>query len=273
MTNEKILEYRNFKQQYFIHGEGDETVVCLHGHGRSAQDFDFIKKKGLKVIALNLFFHGKSEYPEDRIENNPITANEFRDLFLELLRIEKISDFHLFAFSQGGRFTLCTLPYIAKRVKTLTLISPDGMDNNSFYNWSSRQGWARALFRRWEKDPSRLRHLSTLALKFGIMRPKVRTFVNQFTSSKKDFLRASRTWRGFRMLKPDPIKIGNVIRKNKIPFVIIMGSYDQVIRPKQAYRFEEKCGLKDVVREIPNGHNFFKESSINKFIHLLPFLH
>jgi pimeloyl-ACP methyl ester carboxylesterase len=104
------------------------------------------------------------------------------------------------------------------------------------------------------------------------MRPKVRSFVDEFAANEMSFKRASYTWRGFRNLLPNPKRIGETIREKNIPFLIIMGSFDQVIRPKQAYAFEKRCGLKGHVVEVENGHNFFKSSSINKFVHLLPFM-
>ena len=258
--------------EYYVFGDGPIDVVCLHGHGRSVEDFEFIAAPERRVIAIHLFFHGNSYFPEDRIEKLPLQENEFIALFNDILEAESISKFHLFAFSQGGRFSLCALPYYSEQLLSLTLIAPDGMDNRSFYNWSSRQKWARILFRIWEKDPRRLYTYSKIAVKIGIMRPKVKSFVREFTSNKKVFRRASLSWRAFRELQPNPSKIGLSIQNQHLPFRIIMGSYDQVIRPKQAYAFEKKCALKSCVVEIESGHNFFKPTTINKFIHLLPFM-
>jgi hypothetical protein len=128
------------------------------------------------------------------------------------------------------------------------------------------------LFKRWENNPKKLKSISSVAVKLKLMRPKVKSFVDEFTNDKTTFKRASLTWRAFREIQPNPEKIGKIIRDQQIPFRIIMGSYDQVIRPKQAYAFEKKCGLSGHIVEIPNGHNFFKPSSINKFRHLLPFM-
>jgi pimeloyl-ACP methyl ester carboxylesterase len=267
-----FVEINGLLLEYFVYGEGKTCVVCLHGHGRSADDFKFLESTERTVISIHLFYHGSSYFPVERIENAPLKAEEFNELFRRLLQLEQVNDFHLFAFSQGGRFSLCLLPEFSDRIRTLTLIAPDGMDNNSFYNWASRRKWARKLFIRWERNPDKLKYLSYLATKVGIMRPKVRTFVNEFSSNRDHFRRASLTWRGFRELKPDPELVGRIIRDRKIPFRIIMGTHDQVIRPKQAYDFIRRCGLNDVVKEVNNGHNFFKESSINKFIHLLPFM-
>jgi pimeloyl-ACP methyl ester carboxylesterase len=267
----QLIESEDLVLEYFVYGHGDTSVICLHGHGRHADDFAFLGHPSLKIISIHLPFHGNSTFPIERIESSPLKKEEFLIAFMKILVSERIVSFHLFAFSQGGRFSLALLPHLREQIVTCTLISPDGMDNMSFYNFSSRIGLARTLFRSWEKNPKRLYTFGKIAKTLGLMRPKVLTFVREFTSSKKSFIRASQTWRCFREIQPDPISIGESIRKHNIPFRIIMGSFDQVIRPKQAYAFEKKCGLRDVVVEIKSGHNFFKENTREKFIEFLPF--
>lgn len=267
----KTVKFEDLQLEYFKYGSGQETVVCLHGHGRKANDFDFIANEGRRVISIHLFHHGNSIFPEDRIEKNPLQTKEFIYLFQMILDQEEIEEFHLFAFSQGGRFSLCLIPFYGEKLKSITLIAPDGMDNYSFYNWSSRQKWARKLFKHWEKDTSKLITLSNIAVKVKLMRPKVKAFVHEFASDKTTFKRASLTWRSFRKILPVNAAIAKTIKENKIPFLIIMGTFDQVIRPQQAYKFVKNLGLENCVIEVPNGHNFFKKTSIKKFTHLLPF--
>lgn len=268
----KNIRIGDLQLEYVIYGNVGDIVICLHGHGRTPADFKFIATENRKVISIQLFHHGNSFFPEERIERNPLKTIEFIELFKEILKREKVSKFHLFAFSQGGRFSLCLIPYLAEKIQTITLIAPDGMNNNSFYNWTSRQQWARKLFIRFENNPSRLIRLSSFASKIKLMRPKVKVFVHEFASNKETIKRASITWRSFRNVMPDTQAISNTIKKHAIPFLIIMGSHDQVIRPKQAYSFAEKLKITDCVKEVPNGHNFFKKTSIEKFIHLLPFI-
>ena len=268
----KVIRLGELQLEYYVYGNGPETVVCLHGHGRSAKDFAFLSDPSRTVISVHLFFHGNSFFPIERIESSPLKLKETIEIFSLLLKTEMIEAFHLFAFSQGGRFALCLLPFFSARIISLTLISPDGMDNASFYNWSSRQWWARKLMQRWEKDPKRLYRITKLGRSLRLVRPKVATFVGEFTSSKKAFRRASQTWRCFRKLEPDPALIGKTIQEKDIPFLIIMGKYDQVIRPKQAESFISRCGLVNSIAVIDSGHNFFKERTINKFLHLLPFV-
>ncbi len=267
-----IVSNGELRLEYYSFGIGDEIVICLHGHGRNATDFEFIATENKRVISIHLFHHGNSYFPIERIEQKPLLTIEIIQLLQIILTKEKIDQFHLFAFSQGGRFSLCLIPFFAEKIKTITLISPDGMNNNSFYNWSSRRRWARSIFRYFEKNPTRLLFYNQIALKTKLIRPKVATFVNEFSSNQKSFIRASRTWQTFRYLKPDCQAIKSTLNKYPIPFLIIMGRYDQVIRPKQAYKFARVIGKEENVLEIPNGHNFFKSSSINKFIHFLPFM-
>ena len=267
----KIVRQNALQLEYFVFGQGDEMIICFHGHGRSAFDFEFLAQENRKVISIHLFFHGKSFFPENRIEKEPLKQSEFIHLFKEILITENVNKFHLFAFSQGGRFSLCLTPFFGTQIETLTLIAPDGMDNYSFYNWSSRQRLARKLFTYLEQHPKKVHRYSTLATKLHLMRPKVKEFVHEFASNPTTFKKASCTWRAFRLLLPDNLAIEKTLKEHHIPLLIIMGKFDQVIRPKQAYRFAKKLGISNCVIEIENGHNFFKKSAIIRFEKLLPF--
>ena len=244
----------------------------MHGHGRSSDDFLFLEDHNVKVISIDLFFHKESKIPLDRVESNPVKWNEILPVFEKLLEEEKIVIFHILAFSQGGRFALLLLESLPEKIKTFTLLAPDGMNNKSFYNWSSRQKIFRMLFHRWQNKPQKLQKLADRSVSLKLMRPKVRDFVYHFSSNPETMLRASQTWMAFRKLQPTPSKTGEIVKNQHIPFQIIMGKYDQVIRPQQALLFLKNAGLLQEITEIENGHDFFKPSSIEKFLPYLPFL-
>lgn len=268
----KKIAHSNLSLSYQVFGEGDQTVICLHGHGRSSEDFYFLNNRGVRVIAINLFFHGESSSPIDRIDKNPLKWLEIQTLFENLMRQENVTHFHLLAFSQGGRFALLLLANLPEKIRSLTLLAPDGLNNNSFYNWSSRRKFFRSLFVRWQTRPEKMRNIANKAVKLKLMRPKVRDFVHHFTANPETMARAANTWMAFRELKPSPKTTGEIIRSFPIELQIIMGKYDQVIRPKQAKLFLKNANLPLKIVEIENGHDFFKASSIEKFIPFLPFL-
>lgn len=272
MFQTKSVKFLDFKLSYQVFGEGNQTVICLHGHGRSSDDFHFLAQNNLRVISIDLFFHGESLAPKSRITRNPISWSEIQPVFEKLFIEEKIAQFHVLAFSQGGRFALLLLEYLPERIQSFTLLAPDGLNNKSFYNWSSRRSFFRSLFIRWQKKPEKLQKLANTAVKLKMMRPKVRDFVHHFSSDSETMKRAANTWMAFRKLQPNPIKTGEIIRTFPIELKIIMGKYDQVIRPIQAKIFLKNAGLPAEIIEIENGHDFFKPSSIEKFVDYLPFL-
>lgn len=241
---------------YKVFGEGYTHIICLHGHGRNPDDFEFLSEYG-KVISLDLFFHGRSTFPKDRIEKNPILTREFLEIFLLLLENEKISQFHFVAFSQGGRFVLSILPFLGNQVQSIQLISPDGMDNNSFYNRMSRKKWARKLFLYFEKHPYIFIQVCKIARTIKLMRPKVFLFVQKFALDSEMFNRASKTWRGFRLIQPNEDNLKAYFNENQIPFKVLMGRYDQVIRTKQAVSFLKRIDQSNALQEVDCGHDFF----------------
>lgn len=272
MFQTKSVKFLDFKLSYQVFGEGNQTVICLHGHGRSSDDFHFLAQNNLRVISIDLFFHGESLAPKSRITRNPISWSEIQPVFEKLFIEEKIAQFHVLGFSQGGRFALLLLEYLPERIQSFTLLAPDGLNNKSFYNWSSRRRFFRSLFIRWQKKPEKLQKLANTAVKLKMMRPKVRDFVHHFSSDSETMKRAANTWMAFRKLQPNPIKTVEIIRSLPIELNIIMGKYDQVIRPIQAKIFLKNDGLPEKIIQIENGHDFFKPSSIEKFVDYLPFL-
>ena len=261
MNSYKVKE-ENVSLEYYTQGKGEDIIICIHGHGRDVNDFLFLEKRNRKLILLVLPHHGKSFFPEHRVENNPLTIDEFDRLFQKILDRESINRFNFIGFSQGGRFVLTLLPLYQSRIKTVHLISPDGMDNDSFYNRASRNKFARNLFKSWENNPESFIKFARIGLKLKLIRPKVFAFIQLFASNKEVFKRASITWRGFRKIRPDISSIALAIETNNFSFKIIMGKYDQVIRTNQAIEFLNQLEKPNALEEIACGHDFFKADNI-----------
>ena len=259
----KIIAKGDVQIEYYISGSGSEHIICLHGHGRPVDDFNFLGKSDRKLILIVLPHHGQSYFPSDRIEKNPLSILEFNQLFDEVLEAEAIKKFHFVAFSQGGRFVLSLIPIQEQRIQSVHLISPDAMDNNSFYNRASRNKWTRKLFKSWEEDPQRFIKFARFARRLGLVRPKVFAFIQKFASNKESFQRASITWRGFRNIRPNSDELKKVIARNDWKFVIIMGRYDQVIRTQQAESFLKRINQLEGLIEIECGHDFFRQENIS----------
>lgn len=268
----RVVKSGGFQLAYKVFGEGTQTVVCLHGHGRSAEDFLFLNNRDVRVISIHLFLHDESFIPADRIEKKPLEWPELFPVFEKIFEQEKTDRFHMLAFSQGGRFAMLLLETIPEKIQSFTLLAPDGLNNNSFYNWSSRRKYMRRLMQGFVENPESIRKWANVTTQLRLMRPKVNKFVHSFSDDPETFIRASHTWMAFRNLQPDPVKIGSIVRKHQITFIIITGVHDQIIQTKSAARFLKKAGLPaSCLMEIESGHDFFKPAVILKFLPLLPF--
>jgi len=256
-----LIREGNITIEYYVEGSGQNTLVCFHGHGRQVEDFLFLAKKDRKLLLIVLPHHGKSRFPVERIENQPLKIEEFNSIFTKILEKEAINHFHFIGFSQGGRFVLSLLPLYKDRLKSVQVISPDGMDPMSFYNRTSRLRLARLLFQKWERSPKSFIRIAKFAFKLGLVRPKVFAFIELFAGNQEQFQRASRTWRGFRNINPDFNAISSSLNANKIYFKVIMGKYDQVIRTRQAVQFLKRLGFAEALIVIECGHDFFKEGN------------
>ena len=101
---------------YKIFGTGERTVLALHGHSKSPEDFNGFQQSNTRVVALELFHHGSSYFPPKRINKKPINESEWLALMELLFEKENFNDFHLVAYSQGGRFALKTYELFPKMV-------------------------------------------------------------------------------------------------------------------------------------------------------------
>jgi pimeloyl-ACP methyl ester carboxylesterase len=254
----------DLKLEYHVYGNGNTHVLCFHGHGKSADDFNFLAKDDRKIVSVNLFLHGASTFDKSRITTNLLQSKDVEKLLEKLFFKEKISEFHWVAYSQGGRFLLTTLPYFGSRVKSVHLLAPDGLNDKNFYSWSQRRWWARKLFNRWTKKPKELIGISQALVKANIIRPKIVDFLKYYTADEKRLKLAFKTWAGFRKLRPSPEDIRNIIEQKNIPFKLIIGKYDQIITKSSAEKFLSEINKPEALISLPYGHDLFREEVIDE---------
>lgn len=264
----KHVEFKEYKLSYFTFGTVGEHVLCFHGHGRTGRDFEFLAERNVQVIAVNLFFHEKSNLPDSK----PLNWKIVNVLLKLILHKEGVQHIHGLAYSQGGRFALKFFENNHQLFKSLTLLAPDGLSDKSIYSWSSRRLFFQTVFLGMSKKPESIQLLTKLVSMTGLMRPKVRDFVYKFTEDKEVMQRAARAWSAFSSIRPNAKKIGTFIREHNITFKLIMGSHDQIIRPVQGELFLNEAQLNTKLTIIPTGHNFFKDDVIKYLLPELIFL-
>lgn len=265
----EFVEHNDLKLSYIVYGDGKETIICFHGHGKSAEDYAFLENTNRKIISINLFFHGKSTVGTDRLEKNLITLNELTILIDKIILLENVNKFHLIAYSQGGRFALCIIPRYAKQLKSIHLMAIDGMDNNNFYSWTQRRWLTRKLFKRWTKKTEELNAIAAFLARIKIIDKKLYDFLTYYTSEKDRITLGYMAWVAFRGLKPNYKKIKNALQKEKTPFQFIIGKNDKVITLKTAKKFLKRINQEKNITIVPFGHDLFKPEAKEKLIELI----
>lgn len=270
MSPRKVY-YQDLSLAYEVYGKGQNVIIALHGHSKCPRDFEFLASEENKIISVHLFHHQHSEFPENRIFKNPLQEEEFDALFQQILDEEGISLFHLIAYSQGGRFALKIFELHAQRVKTISLLSPDGIDLKGFYDRAAKRNSPLKLMEFFENNPNWFLHTLRLARIFRKIHPKVLDLAKDFAQNKDRMIQASRTWRNFRKIRTSPIVFGQLVTRFKTPVRIIMGRYDGIFPPIIAERFLKEAFLDLKPDVIDCGHDFFRDNTKELFRNLLPF--
>ena len=109
MDKGKFLELGQLKLEYYTYGTGKTPLLAFHGFGRHAKDykaFETLFGEKYTIYAFNLFHHGVSEYPEERISQDTFTKHEFKQLFAKFFSENKIEKTAIMGYSLGGKIAL-----------------------------------------------------------------------------------------------------------------------------------------------------------------------
>jgi pimeloyl-ACP methyl ester carboxylesterase len=238
-------------------GNGSETILAFHGFGRHAKDFivfEPLLRANQRIISVNLFAHGKSVFPEERIDKNPITKSEWHQLlsvFLTHLGIEK---FHLLGYSMGGRICLTILEIMPQKILDFLLIAPDGLKLNWLYRFASGTMLGRKIYRSIIDRPRWLFVLAKILNKTGILNDKLHRFVHVHLDTREKRQLVYDAWLIYKKLFPNLELVAQAIIECQLRGNLIFGEYDSVITPRLSERLTKKTGTQVKTHLIKTGH-------------------
>ncbi|MFW6139380.1 MAG: alpha/beta fold hydrolase [Spirochaetota bacterium] len=244
---DKYVRVGNINTRYWVAGEGEVPLVCIHGLGRFVEDWlpnmQSLSEKH-RVYALDLAGHGRSDKPP--ADYTPEFVTGFLEQFLESQNIENL---YLMGNSLGGSIALEFAARFPGRVKKLVLVATAGFGREvSVVLRLPTLPVLGELMVRSNSPQKQKKTLEELAYNSSAMDARLvenlietACQVASLPGSKKSLLRVLRTYINIRGVRSRVLSsfMGRVTGLS-IPAIIVWGKNDRILPISQAYTSQKK---------------------------------
>lgn len=214
---------------YHVLGDGPQIMLAFHGYGQSAAYFESLSNKLgslYTIYAFDLFFHGESYWHD---KDQVLEKSELKALLQEVLIKHEIRNFAICGYSMGGKFALASLELFPNQIKQCLLIAPDGIKTSFWYSLATYPQVFRNIFKKIIKKPELFYKITKWAKQLGILDKSILKFARSQMKTQEQRERVYFTWVTFRKLKFEMKEISQIINSQKIPVIMVTGSYDKIV--------------------------------------------
>jgi pimeloyl-ACP methyl ester carboxylesterase len=251
----EFLPFRSSRIHYSSWGTGRRILFAFHGYGESAASFAFLDPalgRDFTIIAPDMPFHGETDWKEEFFFDP-------RDLLALLTEIcgsfpDREDGWWLLGYSMGGRVALQVLELAPERVRRLVLLAPDGLFVNPWYRLATRTGIGNRFFQWTMKRPGWLFLWLRTGNRLGLVNPSLFKFAAHYIDNNPVRQTLYARWTTMRGFRPHPGLIAGLIRKFRIPVILLYGSYDRIIRPQRGESFVRRVTPYGRLELLPAGH-------------------
>ena len=264
MKSSNYLRFENLELEYLTYGTGEQILFAFHGFGRHAKDFEvFSKVFGEKytIYAFNLFHHGDSKYPDERVEKNTFTKHEFKTMFDQFFKEKNITSVAIMGYSLGGKIALMFTEIFPERVASLWLFAPDGIKKNFWYFVASNTWLGRSVYKYFLENPGLFFFMVNGMHQTKLINDKLKKFALNNMDEKEKRELVYKVWLTFKDTNPNMKVCIQNIRKFHIPVYQFFGQNDKVIKPKLGEWFSQKIGQESHFYVLPTGHTLLTEKT------------
>lgn len=224
-----FFNYRNSIVHYRFGGQGLQPLVCFHGYGESAANFDFLEQNlgaSHLIIAIDLPYHGSTQWKEPDLD----AAMLSEIVILLLAHVNAVStNIQLTGFSLGGRMALCVLQQIPGQITSLVLMASDGLTVNFWYWLATQTTAGNALFKFTMRKPGWFMGLLRTSNKLRIINQSIYKFIEHYIHDSTVRKQLYERWTGLRNCSPSMPRVRKLIREHQTPVRLLYGKYDRII--------------------------------------------
>tara|TARA_Y100000782_G_scaffold115476_1_gene158935 strand:- start:1660 stop:2472 length:813 start_codon:yes stop_codon:yes gene_type:complete len=260
----KLSTYNDFQLEYRLIGNGKKLLLAFHGFGQDTKVFDCFQKTfeaTHTIVAINLFHHGNSKYPETRIQNNTLTKPEFKAIINNLISELNIEQFDVMGYSLGGKIALCIAEAFPEKTTNVILIAPDGIKINPWYHFVSKTWIGQKLYTFVLRNPKPFLNIVDFANRLHIIDNKLKRFVFLNMDDKTNRLLVYKVWMTYRYINPNIAEFIKKTREQQMNVWQFFGEYDKIIPPSIGQKFSELLNQENHFFTLKIGHNMLSEQT------------
>ncbi len=224
----KYIDIQGSKLAYVVFNpNAAKTIICFHGFGQGAKEYVWLAKahQQIRVIAIDLFYHGESTLGKNKV----LTFLDWKTFFDQLIIAEHINRFSVTGYSMGGRFALASFSLFPNKIDNIYLVAADGIITSKLFKVATSTALMRLVFKGMINSYPLFIRLSNVLTKMGVLNKGLQKFATLHMKNSSERLRIFNSWTSFRRLKLTPPDIAEISNKHSIKVFIRLGTYDRVI--------------------------------------------
>jgi pimeloyl-ACP methyl ester carboxylesterase len=252
------FEHGPFRLEYLRFGKGAIPILAFHGFGRKCEDFAGFApylQNDLSLYSFNLFGHGKSRYPSERIEHDTIDKEEWAGFFAEFLDSIGAEQAYLMGYSMGGRLALCLIEQKPERFIGAYLFAPDGLQRFSWFRWASRIPFLQRIFKNRIEAPALLFRSFHALHRARLISSRTKDFLLHQVRTEEQRRAVYRIWNMHRDLTPKHRKLRRSMKERRTRLRLFFGRFDPIIPPSKGRSFIKRMKGNDTsMLTLQKGH-------------------
>ena len=261
-----LIKNSDYDIEYFVYGKGHKILLAFHGFNNDAEDFKVFEKtfgNEYTIVAVNLFFHGKSHAKNHLVEKG-FSIYDLKNLFDEIADLFRAEKYSLMGYSLGGRIVLKLIEIYPEKIENIFLLAPDGIRISFMYRFLTQTFQGNKLLKRVVDNPSIFFALAWFLRKTGLLGEKKYQFTLGNYDSKTKRQKVYLVWMILRKIISKKSEIKIKIRKYNLPVSLFFGEYDLIIPPSIGKKFHKGMEKYMTLHILKSGHKLLKEDTVKE---------
>ena len=254
------FQNKSFKVvEWSISDNPTELILCLHGFGRSPEDFDSFAhslKDNERLVAIGFCSHKDSDSFTTEELKEGLPAETWVAQFHFLLNHFQVEKCKLIAYSMGGRLGLMLIQHAGEKITSAKFLASDGLIRNKLYAFTVGTWVGKKRANGLKKNASVVIGLARILKSLKLLPVKLFRFVEYYMHERSMREQVFDVWMGYRHCYPEMKLIAQSIEKNNIPTEFIFGKYDVIIPWKHGNKLRALTSHMNCVewKEVDKGH-------------------